>query len=124
MKKETAKPPKYAQTGWCWSNSIIFFDQHHPGAHQEMGHPSPAEEGTLLFSYCNSLTPARTVRDHRPRLQQISISLGQYFFASRDEAPRRSLFPSPHLPHGVTFTIFAIGFAADSGDCTGGRTES
>jgi hypothetical protein len=23
---------KYAKTGWCWSNSIIFFDQHHTGA--------------------------------------------------------------------------------------------
>jgi hypothetical protein len=22
--EETAKPPKYAQTGWCWSNSVIF----------------------------------------------------------------------------------------------------
>ena len=46
--KGIAKPPKYAQTGWCWSNSIIFFDQHHPGATR---HPSSAEKGTLLFSY-------------------------------------------------------------------------
>jgi len=30
----------------------IFIDQHHPGAHQEMGHPTSAEEGTLFFSYC------------------------------------------------------------------------
>jgi hypothetical protein len=47
---------KYAQTGWCWSNSITFLDQHHPGAHQEMVHPSSAEEGTSLFSLCNSFT--------------------------------------------------------------------
>ena len=43
MKKEIAKPPTFAQTGWCWSNSIIFIDQHHPGASR---HPSSAEEGT------------------------------------------------------------------------------
>jgi hypothetical protein len=24
--KELAKPSNYAQTGWCWSNSIIFLD--------------------------------------------------------------------------------------------------
>ena len=36
----SSEATKYAQTGWCWSNSIIFLDQHHPGAHQEMGHPS------------------------------------------------------------------------------------
>ena len=41
-KKRSCEATKYAQTGWCWSNSIIFLDQHHPGAHQEMGHPSSA----------------------------------------------------------------------------------
>jgi len=44
LKKQIAKPPKYAQTGWCWSNSIKFLDQHHPGASR---HPSSAEEGTI-----------------------------------------------------------------------------
>jgi len=48
LKKQIAKPPKYAQTGWCWSNSIKFLDQHHPGAHQEMATPlDSAEEGTI-----------------------------------------------------------------------------
>ena len=27
--------------------NIDFFDQHHPGAHQEMRHPSSAEEGSF-----------------------------------------------------------------------------
>src|SRR5262252_7747096 len=35
-----------AQTGWCWSSSIKFLDQHHPGASR---HPSSAEEGNFLF---------------------------------------------------------------------------
>ena len=57
-KKGICEATTYAQTGWCWSNSIIFLDQQHLGAHQEMGHPSSAEEGTLLFSLCNLFTPS------------------------------------------------------------------
>ena len=52
--KRSCEATKYAQTGWCWSNSIIFLDQHHPGASR---HPSSAEEGTLL-SPANSFTPS------------------------------------------------------------------
>ena len=46
-KKIFAKPPQFAQTGWWWSTSIKFLDQHHPGASR---HPSSAEEGTSIFT--------------------------------------------------------------------------
>ena len=64
-KKKSCEATKYAQTGWCWSNSIIFLDQHHPGAHQEMGHPS----GPLLRRGLNYRLPIHSHLD-RPRLQQ------------------------------------------------------
>src|SRR5438552_15226524 len=28
--EKAAKPPKPAQTGWCWSTTKHFLDQHHP----------------------------------------------------------------------------------------------
>ena len=55
-KKRSCEATKYAQTGWCWSNSIKFLDQHHPVASR---HPSSAEEGTLLLSV-NSFTASIT----------------------------------------------------------------
>ena len=60
-KKRICEAKKYAQTGWCWSSSTRFLDQHHPGASR---HPSSAEEGTLL-SPANSFPTSVTAHGHR-----------------------------------------------------------
>ena len=54
--KGICEATKYAQTGWCWFISIIFLDQHHPGAHQEMGHPSSAADLSKL-AFAKSVKP-------------------------------------------------------------------
>ena len=68
-KKRSCEATKYAQTGWCWSNSIIFHDQHHPGASR---HPSSAEEGTPLFLLCNSFIPSMTAATRQRTSELLS----------------------------------------------------
>jgi hypothetical protein len=77
--KRICEATTYAQTGWCWSNSIVFLDPHHPAPITRWATPLRLRRG-LHFShsaiYSRLHRPA--CRCERQFLRSFSWSYRQY----------------------------------------------